>query len=175
MIVIMSDSHTQRLVIESIKQEYAEKASAIIHCGDSELFSSDKIWEGVSVVAGNCDYDTDYATEKLIQADGMKVLVTHGHLQRLNPSSLGLIPELAEKWEADIVCFGHIHRPVAEIIDRRLFINPCSVSQPRGAYQKMYALVTVHDDESRRRFNISYRDLKHQPIEDLQLELEFSK
>lgn len=176
MIVIMSDSHSERKVIENIKVEYAGRASAIIHCGDSELPSNDKIWQGLTVVAGNCDYDSGYKNVQLLQADGQRIVVTHGHLYGLNVMTLGNLPYLAEEEAADIVCFGHIHRPVAEIIDNRLFLNPGSVAQPRGNWQiKMYAVIEIIEDSVHKTFKISYRDLQHQPIPELQLRLELMK
>jgi putative phosphoesterase len=176
MIVIMSDSHSERRVIESIKNEYKDKTSAIIHCGDSELPSDDKIWQGITVVAGNCDYDPGYKGFQLLEADGQRIVVTHGHLYGLNVLTLGTLPYLAEQELADVLCFGHVHRPVAELIDKRLFINPGSVAQPRGDWQiKMYAVIDVFEDSVHKSFDISYRNLQHQPIPELQLRLEVLK
>ena len=53
MFVVMSDSHTDRDVIKKIKKRYEGTASALFHCGDSELPSNDDIWQGINVVAGN--------------------------------------------------------------------------------------------------------------------------
>jgi putative phosphoesterase len=172
----MSDSHSDGRVVENIKNEYAGRASAIIHCGDSELPSSDSIWQGITVVAGNCDYDRAYQDYQVVEADGERVLVTHGHLYGLNVLTLGNLPYLAEQENADILCFGHIHRPVAEIIDKRLFINPGSVAQPRGDWKiKMYVVIELFEDRVHKSFSISYRDLQHQPIPELQLRLEVLK
>ena len=64
MFVVMSDSHTDRDVIKKIKKRYEGTASALFHCGDSELPSNDDIWQGINVVAGNCDYDEGYSEIK---------------------------------------------------------------------------------------------------------------
>lgn len=45
MFVVMSDSHYDRDVVQSIKSKYLNEATAIFHCGDSELPSSDEIWQ----------------------------------------------------------------------------------------------------------------------------------
>lgn len=68
MFVVMSDSHYDRDVVKSIKSKYLNEATAIFHCGDSELPSSDEIWQGITVVAGNCDYDSgnhDFLTQEV--------------------------------------------------------------------------------------------------------------
>jgi putative phosphoesterase len=40
----------------------------------------------------------------------------------------------AKEAQADIVCFGHTHRPYVEEIDNILFINPGSLCYPRSKY-----------------------------------------
>ncbi|MFV0556608.1 MAG: metallophosphoesterase [Lactovum sp.] len=176
MIVIMSDSHVESKIIEEIKNQYSQKAEVFIHCGDSELSSQSNIWEGVHVVAGNCDYDSGYAPMKIIKVKDLNILITHGHLQFVSPSRLGNLHELAREYSADIVCFGHIHRPIAEIQNQTLYLNPGSLSQPRGNWpDKMYLLLDIEESEEKRIFKLSYRTLDHKAIEDLQIKLEIKK
>ena len=54
-IIVMSDSHGDRDIVEDIKKRYQGKVDAIFHNGDSELESSDPVWDGIYVVRGNCD------------------------------------------------------------------------------------------------------------------------
>ncbi|MFC4652602.1 metallophosphoesterase [Lactococcus nasutitermitis] len=167
MFVVLSDSHGERAVIEDIKKHYEKTASAIFHCGDSELPSDDEIWEGITVVAGNCDYDPGYQEFQLQEVEGKKVLLAHGHLFYVG---LGLerYSYFAEEKNADIALFGHIHQPVAQKINDILYLNPGSVAQPRGKYDiKMYAVIEIKGNH----YTISYRNLKHEKIADLQFEL----
>ncbi|HEY0222397.1 MAG TPA: metallophosphoesterase [Lactovum miscens] len=176
MIIVMSDSHADRTAIEAIKSEYFGKASALIHCGDSELQASDPIWNGVTVVKGNCDYDSDYPSSVILKIDGQNLVVTHGHLQGLTAWGEGNLYDFAREERADILCFGHIHRPVCEIRNNCLCINPGSVAKPRGEWtEKMYAVIEVVQDSIHKSFRVSYRDLQHKPISGLQLELELLK
>ena len=64
-IIVMSDSHGERDIIVDIKNRYQGKVDAIFHNGDSELESSDPVWDGIHVVRGNCDYDSGYP-ERLV-------------------------------------------------------------------------------------------------------------
>ena len=59
-IVVMSDSHGDWEIVEAVKQTYLGKVDAIFHNGDSELPADDAIWDGISVVCGNCDYYGGY-------------------------------------------------------------------------------------------------------------------
>ncbi|GBG97192.1 metallophosphoesterase [Lactococcus termiticola] len=166
MFLVMSDSHYDRKVVEQIKAKYQGQVSAIFHCGDSELESSDSVWSGVHVVAGNCDYDPGYKESKLVEVEGKRVLISHGHLYNVG-FGLDRYSYFAEEQKADIALFGHIHQPVAQVIGKTLFINPGSVSQPRGQYNiKMYATVEVEDNY----YKVTYYTLEHEPIDGLAFE-----
>lgn len=52
-ILVMSDSHGDRQIVEDIKHHYLSKVDAIFHNGDSELDSQDSLWDGIQVVNGN--------------------------------------------------------------------------------------------------------------------------
>ena len=65
-IIVMSDSHGERDIVVDIKKRYQGKEDAIFHNGDSELESSDSVWEGIHVVRGNCDYDSGYLDRLLV-------------------------------------------------------------------------------------------------------------
>jgi putative phosphoesterase len=167
MFVVMSDSHYDRSAIVRIKAKYQKEASAIFHCGDSELASDDEIWEGIRVVAGNCDDDNGYQDFLLQDVEDRKILITHGHLFDVG-FGLDRYSYFAEEKGADLALFGHIHRPVAQKINNIIYVNPGSVAQPRGDFQiKMYAVISFENDKVK----VSYRDLMHHEIPELQFTL----
>ena len=83
-IIVMSDSHGDREIVSNIKQRYQGEVDAIFHNGDSELPSSDPIWDGIKVVRGNCDYDTGYPERLTTYLDDIVIAQTHGHLYNIN-------------------------------------------------------------------------------------------
>ena len=83
-IIVMSDSHGDREIINDIKTKYQGEVDAIFHNGDSELPSSDTIWEGIKVVRGNCDYDNGYPERLITYLGDVVVAQTHGHLYNIN-------------------------------------------------------------------------------------------
>ncbi|OFI49407.1 YfcE family phosphodiesterase [Floricoccus tropicus] len=171
MIIIMSDSHGDREIVEEIKNKYNGTASAIIHCGDSELPSSDPVWKGITVVEGNCDFDSGYPEVATIDAENKKIVVTHGHLYGVN-FGLKQLELLAQDKKADIAFFGHIHRPVATIEDGILFLNPGSISQPRGDHhEKMYCKLELNNEG----YHIQYLTRDHKPIKDLEFQLKYDR
>ncbi len=90
----------------------------------------------IIAVRGNCDYNVsslDFPVDKtylLIPMDGMKVLMTHGHLYY--PSSP---PDV----DFDVFLSGHSHVSSMKEEGNQLFLNPGSISNPRGG-SKSYIL-----------------------------------
>ena len=161
-LIVMSDSHGDREIVKEIKERYLGKVDAIFHNGDSELLSSDEIWEGIWVVQGNCDYDNDYPKSLVIKLDDLTIAQTHGHLYSIN-FTWDKLDLFAQEADADICLYAHLHRPEAWRNGKTLFINPGSISQPRGEInEKLYAKIVVTPDKIK--VNYLTRDHKLYPI-----------
>ena len=143
-IVIMSDTHGNRDIIEKVKSYYPE-ADTYIHCGDSELAANDVVLQDVHKVGGNCDHDAAYEDDVLLETGGTKLYITHGHLYNVK-SSLMTLAYRAEEVGADIVCFGHSHVLGVEKIHSTLFINPGSLKSPRGRKEKTFVFLEIIGD-----------------------------
>ncbi|MBM9832600.1 metallophosphoesterase family protein, partial [Enterococcus faecalis] len=76
-IIIMSDSHGDRRIVEEIKDRYHGQVAAIFHNGDSELEAGDSLWEGIYVVKGNCDW-TAFPEHVTTTIAGDTIAQTHG-------------------------------------------------------------------------------------------------
>ena len=143
--VVMSDSHGDYDIVKDIKDRYQGKVDAIFHNGESELKSSDPVWDGIYVVRGNCDYDDGYPENNVVELNGITIAQTHGHLYQIN-FMWDRLDLFAQEAGADICLYGHLHRASAWRMEDIVFINPGSVLQPRGeVMEKLYALVTVTD------------------------------
>ena len=143
--VVMSDSHGDYDIVKDIKDRYQGKVDAIFHNGDSELKSSDPVWDGIYVVRGNCDYDDGFPENNVVELNGITIAQTHGHLYQIN-FMWDRLDLFAQEAGADICLYGHLHRASAWRMEDIVFINPGSVLQPRGeVMEKLYALVTVTD------------------------------
>lgn len=162
-IVVMSDSHGDRAVVENIKNRYLGNVDAIFHNGDSELDSSDAIWDGIQVVCGNCDYFGGYPDSLVTKLNGVTIAQTHGHLYRIN-YTWQTLDYWAQEVDADICLYGHLHAADATVRGKTLFLNPGSVRQPRGPIQvKLYAIITITDEA----FQVRYYTLDHQEYKPL--------
>lgn len=156
-IIAMSDNHGDRAIVEAIRDRYLGKVDAIFHNGDSELEVTDSLWEGVYVVKGNCDW-SPYSDRQVINLDGLTIAQTHGHLYGIN-FGWDRLTYWAEEQRATICLYGHLHAPAAEVREGILFLNPGSVSQPRGQVREcLYAKVDIFEDH----YHIEFLTRDHQ-------------
>ena len=133
-VMILSDSHTMnKTTLETLLKN--NHVDYYIHCGDIykpyHPISQTKFY----LAKGNNDFDCYIHDELLITIDDHRFFITHGHRYGVSYSLEHLINITKEK-KADIVCFGHTHRPYFIKTDTLTIINPGSVYYSRGAYKK---------------------------------------
>jgi len=140
-VLVLSDSHGLTRTMEQVKSHH--KVDAIIHCGDSELDANHALLTDMTVVRGNCDRETSFSEETILEINNHRFFVTHGHLYGVKLSLLQL-QYRAEEVGANVVLFGHSHIPYCEQFDELLLINPGSIRQPRGGITvRSYVLLTL--------------------------------
>ena len=78
----------------------------------------------------------------VINVNGQNIYLTHGHLQGVDfgYNKLGLEATLNK---AKYALHGHTHVPVYEQRGNFVFINPGSISRPRGGSPSSFAILTV--------------------------------
>lgn len=119
-IIVISDSHGNKDNINEILSR-AGSCDYIFFLGDgigdTLVFPEDKL----IAVKGNCD--GAYNSEKVVDVDGVKIFLTHGHEYNVNESLLDLKFK-AEELKANLVLFGHTHNAIIEEQGGITFINP---------------------------------------------------
>ena len=138
-ILVMSDTHGETTSIDRVRK-HVGVVDAVFHCGDSELENQHESLRDVFVVGGNCDWDSSFPNEVITEVYGVKIFMTHGHLLQVK-STLMQLSYRSQEIAADIVLFGHSHVLGAELINETLFVNPGSLSLPRGRKEKSYAII----------------------------------
>lgn len=136
-ILVTSDSHGK---IETLYKIYKKNIDAdlFIHLGDY-VSDAQKIQErlGISIecVKANGDFGCRLALTKQISVGGKKILIVHGHIQRVK-LSLRKLNLFAIETEADVALFGHTH---IQKIEQRgaLLVNPGC------AYHGQYAILLI--------------------------------
>ncbi len=137
-IIAVSDTHrnTERLV-RCVRQALADgPIDAFLHCGDGvrDLEAAEPLLilqnPHIRIVAvkGNCDLgEFAYPASELVDLNGVRTLVTHGHLYQVK-QGLSSLAQAARELHATLAFFGHTHRP--DIVRRQglTLINPGSLS-----------------------------------------------
>ena len=125
-----------------------EGVDAIYHAGDvggSDVLAILGGIATVQAVLGNADASDDprlclHFTETV---GGLTVHVSHGHELGI-PSPLRLL----DRYDADVIVFGHTHRPSVTKSGRRLVVNPGAAGPRRFSLVPSVARLTIRDGEA---------------------------
>ena len=162
-IALVSDTHIPtslaKLPDELLRQ--IEGVDAILHAGDIVSASVLKMLRSIApttAVAGNSDppdVASTLADREIIQLEGRTIGLKHGHQphgvqshyigQPYDAPEMEVFFQLmsAQLPEAEIIVFGHFHRPVIRQWRDILFINPGAVASPRG--EQSFAMLDLSD------------------------------
>lgn len=119
-LLIFSDSHGDTEGMRQAIMRQVRRPDAICFLGDGlsdaeHLESGRPLWY---CVRGNCDWGIlgdGYATERVLDFEGHRLLLTHGHLYRAKESEAYLLSRAAQIG-ADIVLYGHTHQATHRVI-----------------------------------------------------------
>jgi putative phosphoesterase len=83
------------------------------------------------LLKGNCDFG-DGETEGFIELAGKKIFFTHGHTYSVkNDYDYSTLRDKGRSMGADIVLFGHTHKPFSDYRNNIYFLNPGSARDGR--------------------------------------------
>ena len=156
-ILIVSDTHRRNENYLTIV-EREKPVDMVIHCGDAEG-SEYIIYEAaecpVEIVLGNNDFFSELEKEREFEVANYKVWLTHGHNYYV---SMGYetIKEEARSRGVDIVIYGHTHRPVVDIEEDIIAINPGSLTYPRQEGKKPSYIIMEIKEQDKAVFSIKY-------------------
>ncbi|WP_220738815.1 YfcE family phosphodiesterase [Leuconostoc miyukkimchii] len=172
--LIVSDVHGDRDILSQIIDKWRPHVDGLFFNGDSELSAQDNVFDGVSTVIGNMDYDPNFAESNTVTLKDVTFFQTHGHLYDVRAfnawANLEKLDTSAEKNGAQIVLFGHTHLDGAVAYNNKLFINPGSTTLPKGPRSIIggtYALLLVEQNK----FIVQFYNRSHQLLEDLTVEM----
>lgn len=141
-LIAFSDSHGDHMpMIQALRKH--RNAEVVIFCGDGhndirEVQKSfpDKMY---LTVKGNCDWCCEFANVQTITLCGKKLLITHGHIQRVKESMMQLT-YFGNQENADIVVFGHTHQQVTFLESKMILMNPGSIG-----YNEQYSTIDIDE------------------------------
>ena len=133
-ILVVSDSHGRDDYLLAVIEE-EKPFDVMIHLGDFQTDEQDiEKMAGVPVfmVSGNCDYYTRTADVRILELEGHRIFMAHGHNHGVRWGETRRLARTAQKNRCDIVMFGHTHCPMEDYSEPGLIIlNPGSIALPR--------------------------------------------
>ena len=125
---LISDTHG---LLRSGVHEALTGVELILHSGDvggSEILDELRLIAPVRAVFGNTDPrgEAGLTEEVVFSIDDIRVHVSHGH-EVGSPTPA----KLAARYDADVVVFGHTHRPLVSRLGKQLFVNPGAAGPKR--------------------------------------------
>ena len=149
-ILVLADTHLKNEFKElpvEVKKEI-KNTDLILHAGDFKnmrFYKSLKKQAKMRAVAGNFDRKNlkDLLNQKeVFDLNGYKIAMIHGHqLGSITPDKLSYIFP-----KADIIIFGHTHKPFNEKIKGQLFFNPGSSIQKRLQDKYSYGIIKLEEE-----------------------------
>lgn len=114
---------------------------------DKSLGDQSLAWTKATVTPEHKAFLRALATDIRFEADGRRVLLVHGSPRRMNEylfedRPISSFERLAASSQADIIVFGHTHKPYTKLVDRVLFVNAGSVGKPKdGDWRACYIVL----------------------------------
>lgn len=124
-IFIFSDSHNNIGALNKL-MPIMNESDMIISLGDVEndYTSLCILYEDKLVgVRGNCDIHSSLPEEKMIEVEGCKILLTHGHRYKVKRSTDELLIR-AKELSVSAVLYGHTHQAEITTQENITLINP---------------------------------------------------
>lgn len=164
--LVISDNHGDQAILQTVFDAFSHRVDAIFHCGDSETTRDNRVFDNVIAVEGNNDPRGAFPDDVVQKVGDETVFMTHGDLYGV---SMGLthLSLKAQEVGATLTFFGHTHQLGAEFEAGCLYLNPGSISLPRGQYAPIggtFAIVTTTPDN----IAVTYYDRKLNQLPDLQ-------
>ncbi|NLK45252.1 MAG: metallophosphoesterase [Treponema sp.] len=176
-ILAVSDTHGAVKELEAILRAFCADCDAFVFMGDGvsdvlaclERAAQDEelleiLPPVVAFVRGNGDADSYFVNRiendnivqiamqvpdrQMLKIAGRNLLIVHGHRHGVDLGTETLTAAV-EAMDADIVFFGHTHRPFFEEINASLILNPGSISRPRGGFPPSFAVVSFPGETER--------------------------
>lgn len=147
-IAVLSDTHGNYRIAERAVLA-VPGAEMFIHAGDyysdaAKLRQSLKL--PIVAVKGNCDRFSFGSIEEIVEVEGSRILVVHGHTCGVK-YDLSMLKQRVKQVKATIAVYGHTHIPNIETSDGCLFVNPGSLQSPRTTQYPTYATIEIVDEK----------------------------
>jgi len=167
-VLVVSDNHKDEASLEELVNIYeGENIDLWLHAGDSEFGSNHVAWDTFKTVKGNMDWESEFPMVRVETVADKPFVLLHGHKHQVK-SSLNSMAEVAKENGARFVFYGHTHVARVDKMEDIFFINPGSITQPRGGLRiGSYAIY----EQSEEGEMIRFYDWNHNELTELSQKL----
>lgn len=145
--LVLSDSHGNRSVLDALDGVIGEQ-DGVIHLGD---LSGDGGYvlkkhpeKQVILINGNCDPMKLGSDEEVLEVEGVRIFMTHGHLYGVK-YALDKLAYRAKELNCTVALYGHTHEAREEDVGGVLTFNPgCLTRYSR----KSYGYLCIHQGKA---------------------------
>ena len=152
-IIVFSDSHNRDSNMRRALELNRGRFDLCIHLGDGcrefELLGEEYSDIPFVTVNGNGEdfLGSARVNETVLDLDGYRILVTHGHRYNVKFGTTNLEYHAIER-ECDVVLYGHTHIPdnryLPDIMGRKLYVfNPGSISRPPLGHKAGFGVIEI--------------------------------
>jgi len=156
-ILIISDTHKRHKTLDQVLERIG-RIDMLVHMGDTEG-GEDYIEAAAGceahIISGNNDFFSDLDKEQEFMIGKYRVFITHGHRYGVTMGTARLAEE-ARARGADIVMYGHTHRPYLKIEDDLIVLSPGSISYPRQEGRRCSYIIMELDRNGGAHFTTNY-------------------
>lgn len=156
-VVVVSDTHGSHRNLEKVLEE-EKPMDMLIHLGDVEG-GEDYITALVDcpahIVRGNNDFFSDLPGEEEFMMGGYHMFISHGHYYYVSMGEERLKEE-ARARGADIVMYGHTHKPTLTREEDLITLNPGSIAYPRQEGRRPSYMMMEIENGDRIEFSLRY-------------------
>jgi putative phosphoesterase len=145
LIGLVSDTHglVRPEVFDALKG-----VALILHAGDvggQDVLDELGVIAPVHAVYGNTDspFEPNLQARVSLDVEGLSIHVSHGH-EVGSPTPAKLL----SRYTADVLVFGHTHKPLVERSEARLVINPGAAGPRRFNLKPSVARMTVENGKA---------------------------
>lgn len=156
-ILIVSDTHRHNDNYYKVLKRVGP-VDKVVHCGDIECPETPLCEAAgcpVEMVQGNNDFFSPMPKEKEFEIGKYKVWLTHGHNYYV-AMNYETIKKEARARDIDIIMCGHTHKPMIDIMNDLILINPGSLSYPRQEGRRPSYILMELDSAGEAHFSLNY-------------------
>lgn len=149
-ILVMSDTHGDTTLAEKALRTNPD-VDIVIHLGDycKDVNRLQQLYPDIrfEYVYGNCDFMIgNVPVEKLIEVEGQRIFLTHGHRYSVK-WGIEKLQDKAHNDNIQLLLFGHTHMQQLTYGPGHIILNPGSISEPRGNDEESYAIVIIDNEK----------------------------